>query len=124
MRVSSRWNPTEEWSILRNRFAIRSMSYEEINRKMLQVPHEKNHFRTVFADFDDSPRRGTRAVITRGSSPEKFGKYLRESIGLSRREGNEYLFLNAWNEWGEGNYLEPDTRNGYGYLRQIRQALE
>lgn len=124
MRVSSIWNPTEEGSVFRNRFAIRSMNYGEVNRKMLQIPHEKNHFRTVYVDFDDSPRRGTRAVITRGSTPEKFGRYLRESIRLSHKEGNEFLFINAWNEWGEGNYLEPDTRNGYGYLRQIKQALE
>ena len=91
---------------------------------MLQNPHGKNQFRTVFVDFDDSPRRGERAVITRGSSPRSFGKYLRRSIELSRTEGNTYLFINAWNEWGEGNYLEPDERYGFAYLNQVKKILK
>ena len=78
----------------------------------------------AFVDFDDSPRRNTRAVIMKGSSPRRFGKYLKKTIQLSLQEGNEYVFLNAWNEWGEGNYLEPDIRYGYGYLNQIKKVLK
>ena len=124
MHASSLLKPIESSSLLRNRFAVRSMDYSELNRKMLHMPHDRNHFRTVFVDFDDSPRRGIRAVITRGSTPERFGKFLRESLRLSREEGNDYLFINAWNEWGEGNYLEPDMKHGYGYLSQVRQAMK
>lgn len=124
MHVSAVLKPSESPGILRNRFAVSSMNYRKLNEKMLRTPHGKNQFRTVFADYDDSPRRGTRAAVTRGSTPGKFGKYLRESIRLSREEGNEYLFVNAWNEWGEGNYLEPDTRYGYEYLKQIKRVME
>lgn len=115
--------PKEAKTFLWNRLAIKSINYKEINEKMITIPHEKNHFRTVFVDFDDSPRRGTRAVITRGSTPKRFGKYLRKSIRLSKKEGNEYLFINAWNEWGEGNYLEPDAIYGYAYLNQVKRVL-
>ena len=111
-------------SLFWNRYAVRSASYKKVNEKMLQTPHGKNQFRTVFVDFDDSPRRGIRAVITKGSTPRKFGKYLRKAIQKSKKEGNFYLFINAWNEWGEGNYLEPDTRHGYSYLRQIKRILQ
>lgn len=55
----------------------------------------------------------------KGSNPNRFGRYLRKTIKLSRQEGNKYVFLNAWNEWGEGNYLEPDMRNKYAYLEQV-----
>lgn len=114
--------PKEKGGILWNRFAIKSISYDRINREMLRKDHERNQFRTVFVDYDDSPRRGIRAVVTRGSSPRKFGKYLRMTLEKSKEEGNEYVFINAWNEWGEGNYLEPDTRYGYGYLKELLRA--
>lgn len=116
--------PKKTGSIIWNRLAVCSISYRKVNQQMLQRPHSKNQFRTVFVDFDDSPRRGERAVVTRGASPQNFGKYLRQAIWLSRKEGNSYLFINAWNEWGEGNYLEPDTRYRYAYLNQIRQVIK
>lgn len=116
--------PKAEGGMLWNRLAMRRIDYKKLNKKMLDKSHEKNHFRMAFVDFDDSPRRNTRAVIMRGSTPERFGRYLKETIRLSLQEGNEYVFLNAWNEWGEGNYLEPDTRHQYGYLKQIKAAME
>ena len=78
----------------------------------------------VFADFDDSPRRSARAVIMKGSTPKRFGHYLKKTLQLSKQEGNEYVFLNAWNEWGEGNYLEPDEKHGYGYLKKVKEVLK
>ncbi len=124
IKVSSIFKPKDARSLLWNRFGIRQIHYAEANKKMLMKSHEKNHFRTVFVDYDDSPRRGVRALVTKGSTPRRFGKYLKEAIRLSKKEENEYLFINAWNEWGEGNYLEPDIRNGYGYLEQIKRVLK
>lgn len=124
MRSVNWLKPAEKRSLIRNRFAVNSIDYQKVNMQMLKSPHEKNHFRTVFVDFDDSPRRGSRALITKGASPRRFGRYLKQAIGLSREEGNSYLFINAWNEWGEGNYLEPDTRHGYAYLNQVKRVLK
>lgn len=123
-RVFHFLKPKEKRSLVWNRFAIQTVDYKKINKKMLSVPHGKNQFRTVFVDYDDSPRRGERAVVMKGSTPERFGRYLKQAIQLSRQEGNQYLFINAWNEWGEGNYLEPDDKYGYRYLGQIKDALE
>lgn len=102
----------------------RILDYDAICRKMLEKPHAKNYFRTLFVDYDDTPRRGERGIYTVNASPEKFGRYLSESIALSLEEGNEYLFLNAWNEWGESNYLEPDKRWQYDYLREICSTVK
>lgn len=107
-----------------NRFALKAVSYRKINRQMQKTVHKKNEFRTVFADYDDSPRRGIRAVVTRGASPALFKKYLKKTIKKSRQETNPYVFINAWNEWGEGNYLEPDTKNGYAYLNAVRACMD
>lgn len=111
--------PKQKGGLLWNRLAMRRTSYRKLYKKMFRTVHEKNHFRMAFVDFDDSPRRNIRAVIMKGSNPNRFGRYLRKTIKLSRQEGNKYVFLNAWNEWGEGNYLEPDMRNKYAYLEQV-----
>ncbi len=99
------------------------LDYDQICESMLARPHKKAHFRTMFVDYDDTPRRGERGIYTVNASPEKFEAYLRSSISQSVREGNAYLFLNAWNEWGEGNYLEPDERWGYAYLKSLCNVL-
>lgn len=47
-----------------------------------------------------------------------------ELLKISIKQGKEYVFLMAWNEWGEGSYLEPDTTSQYDYLKAIQGALE
>lgn len=115
--------PVNRRTMLWNRLALKSIYYDEMNREMLKMPHRRNQFRTAFIGYDDTPRRHEKAIVTKGASPAKFGRYLRKMLLLSQREGNEYLFLNAWNEWGEGNYLEPDEKYRYAYLAQVKRAL-
>lgn len=105
-----------------NRLLCTVLDYDKINQEMLGKRHKKNEFRGVFVDYDDTPRRGVKGLVVQGSTPKKFEKYLRANIEKSIDEGNEYLFINAWNEWGESNYLEPDKRYGYSYLRAVREA--
>lgn len=114
--------PVDRGSILYNRMAIKTLDYREINNEMLHRVHKKNEFRTVFVDYDDTPRRGSRGVVTLGRSTKLFGQYLKKTLCLAQKEKNEYIFVNAWNEWGEGNYLEPDTRNGYSCLEAVKRA--
>lgn len=76
-------------------------------------------------NFDHSPRSGSKGVIIHDSTPEKWGRLCREVAALVQsRDGNGLLFIKAWNEWGEGNYLEPDLRFGTGYLEKTKTALE
>ena len=107
-----------------NRFAMRSISYRKINERMLASPHKENEYRTVFIDYDDTPRRKGRGVVTLGSTPRLFGKYLKQNMLLEQEEGQDFLFINAWNEWGEGNYLEPDTRYAFAWLEEIKAGRE
>lgn len=76
-----------------------------------------------FVSYDDTPRRGTRAKVVTGGSPRKFEKYMTQLLKLSTIQHKEYVFLMAWNEWGEGAYLEPDEENHYEYLDALKRAV-
>lgn len=107
-----------------NQLLCNYLNYDSINEEMLKKRHKKNEYRGVFVDYDDSPRRKIKGSICRGSTPQKFENYLLKNIEKSIEEGNEFMFINAWNEWGESNYLEPDERYGYAYLHAVKRALE
>lgn len=77
-----------------------------------------------FVDWDNTARRGKNANVFFGSSPEVFKKYLIKLIVKTRIEyQKDYIFINAWNEWAEGCYLEPDEKYGDSYLRSVKEAL-
>lgn len=105
-----------------NRWMCDVIDYCKFNEELLKIPHKKNQYRCSFVDYDDSPRRGKKAMIFKNSTPKKFAKYLKEQMKMSISEGKNIVFINAWNEWGESNYLEPDKKNGYKYLEMIRSV--
>ena len=82
-------------------------------------------FPGAFIDWDNTARYKKRATIYRGGSPERFKKRLRELVSTMPERGlpENFIFLNAWNEWAEGAYLEPDERYGYQYLEAVRDVL-
>ena len=76
-----------------------------------------------FTDWDNSPRK-KRSVVFDGARPEKFGVYFKKLTQKAKDEAKlNVVFINAWNEWGEGAYLEPDERYKYGYLRELKNAI-
>lgn len=75
--------------------------------------------------FDSTPRQGKDALCLKNANPHYFESFLKKQIKRGQRVyGTEYLFLDAWNEWGEGNYLEPDEIDGYGYLEALKRAID
>lgn len=73
--------------------------------------------------YDDTPRRGKRGVYVKNSNPDKFKYYLTKLLEISSKQGKDFIFLTAWNEWGEGAILEPDKQNGYGYLKALKESI-
>lgn len=73
--------------------------------------------------YDDSPRRGKVANIFVGDTPDKFQKWFKEFYELNCKYDKEFLLLTAWNEWGEGAYLEPDNEVGFEYLEAIKKVI-
>jgi len=74
--------------------------------------------------WDNSARRATEATIFRDASPALYGRWLQGVIANEKkREPSPVVFINAWNEWAEGNHLEPDLKYGHAYLEATKQAL-
>jgi len=88
-------------------------------------PKEKNIMPGAFPAWDNSPRKGNNALVFYPATPEKFGKYIKSQVERAVKVYNsEYIFINAWNEWGEGAHLEPDEHNKFGYLEALEKAVD
>lgn len=99
-------------------------SYDGIWKFILQRQAQENIIPCAFVNYDASPRKGFNSTIVCGFTPNKFGKYLKQLIVKAKNEYHtDYLFLMAWNEWGEGAYVEPNEHNKFSVLENIRNAL-
>ncbi|MDR1881220.1 MAG: glycoside hydrolase family 99-like domain-containing protein [Prevotella sp.] len=83
-------------------------------------------YRMVFPAWDNTARKEENGAVFRNSCLDAFRFSLEESINYTARkfkDTQQFLFINAWNEWGEGCHIEPDKKNGYSYLEIISKAL-
>lgn len=75
-----------------------------------------------FVKYDDTPRRGRFGRIVINESPEIFEKYFLKLYKRVCSDDKEFMLLTAWNEWGEGAYLEPDVDKKYAYLEVVKRV--
>lgn len=85
----------------------------------------ENVFPTVIPQWDRTPRVGSQDGVYVNATPENFRKHLAEAIRLvsGKQPEHRLVFLKSWNEWAEGNYVEPDEKYGHQYLEAIKAAL-
>ena len=119
--VSVLWN-TMLNKLRTNKKLERSVRADFILNRIKKRDYAENEFPGLIPDWDNTPRRGYKGLVYKGTSPEKFETVLR--VLKEKKEGhkNDFVFINAWNEWGEGAMLEPDEYRGYGYLEAIRRV--
>ncbi|WP_461206048.1 glycosyltransferase WbsX family protein [Clostridium sp. DL1XJH146] len=110
---------------MQNKLTTMHYSYDDIWNIILKTnPRDNKWIPGAFVDWDNTPRRKNRGQLCTDVTPEKFKKYLSLQIKRTREIYNkDYLFMFAWNEWGESGYLEPDERYGYKMLESVREAL-
>lgn len=79
----------------------------------------------VVPNWDRTPRSGRAALLFTGSTPELFKKHVEDAIRIvkDKEEEHRIIFLKSWNEWAEGNYMEPDLKFGKGYLDALRDVV-
>lgn len=84
-----------------------------------------NVYPSVFPNWDHTPRSGRGGYLYENCEPELFEKHCRMVFDEIKEKPKEdrIVFLKSWNEWGEGNYMEPDLRYGYGYIDALKRAL-
>ena len=79
---------------------------------------------TLVPNFDHSPRSGKNGLIYNNCTPELFKEHVKQAMDVVKNKKNKVILLKSWNEWGEGNYVEPDLRYGRGWLNAIRDVVK
>ena len=85
---------------------------------------EENIYPVIIPSWDHTPRSGTRGLVYQGACPKLFKKHVLQIMEITKYKKNNIIFLKSWNEWGEGNYMEPDLRFGRGFINALNEALE
>ena len=100
--------------------------YDAVWERIVEIrsDDELTTFPGAFIDWDNAARYKRRATVFRGATPEKFRFWFSKLVKSmpDRQLPENFIFINAWNEWSEGAYLEPDERFGYQYLESISEA--
>lgn len=118
------------WHKIKKRVFIRFLGLPDIRQYNLEIMKDKsddedNVFPTVYPNWDHTPRTGRRGICVVGTNPKKWRRAI--NMMLERIKGKPYerriLFVKSWNEWAEGNHLEPDMKFGKGYLTELKDAL-
>jgi hypothetical protein len=97
---------------------------QSVQRCVARRPPEFPHFPGVMTGWDNTARKRERGNIFHGATPELFEIWLRRAsqVSLARNRQAPLVFINAWNEWGEGAHLEPDYRFGRAFLESVQRV--
>jgi len=106
---------------------LKIYDYYHAKTKM-RTRHKYSYFPCSFVGWDNTPRRGKNGIVIKNSSVDVYKQFLENDIvkllsnGFSTDEN--FIFINAWNEWAEGNHLEPDTKNGDKFLKATKAIID
>ena len=105
---------------------IHRYDYERIMKKYyIEEEKQENIYPTIIPRLDKTPRVGRGARIWSGCTPEKFERTVKRVMEMIKDKDDEHkiVFLQSWNEWGEGNYMEPDDKFGHGFMEALKNAV-
>ncbi len=102
------------------------INYEKITQHFF-APEDswQNVYPSIFPQWDRTPRAGNSEGVYVNATPTTFKKHIQNALNVIKNKDMEHriLFLRAWNEWGEGNYVEPDLKYGHGFLDAIKEVI-
>lgn len=112
--------------VVPNLFAdgLKVMDYTVARHEMRRQKGDSPHHPCIMVSWDNTARRGENGIVFTGATPEAFERGLHDTIQQVQHLPLEerLVFVNAWNEWAEGNHLEPCLRHGLGHLEAVRRT--
>ena len=128
MRIPAR---VDALSRLRMRFGRKILRwpeqyrYDSVPRDVPAVVQSERVHPCVYPNWDNTPRSGRRGLVVTHSSPSAFRPLMRAAVEsvATRPQDHRLVFIKSWNEWAEGNYLEPDLEHGHGFLEAVEKEI-
>lgn len=122
-------NKQSLWNVLKERLRIKKhlpiiVSADDVYKHIIK---EKDYLETVIPfmipQWDHTPRSGVNGYLIKEATPEKFYEQAKKVLGVIEQKNNKIIMLKSWNEWAEGNFMEPDLTYGENFLSAIKKAL-
>jgi len=110
-----------------NKFEGYLLDYPDVVEEICARPHPGyKRIPGCFPGWDNAPRRGNKSVVMRHAHPTAFQVFLEQKTNEAMLlSGDErMIFINAWNEWGEGTHLEPDLKYGHSFLNVLDKVIK
>ncbi|MCC0649944.1 MULTISPECIES: glycoside hydrolase family 99-like domain-containing protein [unclassified Clostridioides] len=118
----------KEIDFIKDNYEGRVFDYREYVEKRNYIDYECNKiYKCVTPSWDNTPRKAEKSWIFEGSSPKYYYMWLKDIMTMNKKNRNldeDIVFINAWNEWGEGAILEPCSKYGYAYLNLTQKAIK
>jgi len=118
--------PLEQVTPIGEKAMPKVCGYESLVRYLKQYDLAPGEFPLVVPNWDNTPRSGSNGFVLRGSTPELFREMLEDAVAKVEQYTDpeeRIIFVKAWNEWAEGNHLEPDLLYGHQYLDAVMRSV-
>ena len=81
---------------------------------------------TIYSGWDHTPRSGCEGTVFSHYTPDVFERHVEQVLRAveNKPASLKIVFVKSWNEWGEGNYMEPDRRYGLQFLERLKKCVE
>ena len=104
----------------------RIQSYKKVWPTLIteKEANDERFYPVMMPNWDHTPRSGYNGDLLSDSTPEEFEKHCVDVLSKIKDKKHDICILKSWNEWGEGNYMEPDLKFGKGYIHALRNAIK
>lgn len=91
-----------------------------------EIDSREDVFPSIIPGWDHTPRSGRKGLVYDNTTPELFEKHVKQTVDVvsNKSENRQIIFIKSWNEWAEGNYMEPDLRWGHKFIEALFQQIK